>query len=185
MVLKTGNQKLFMIYINHIPNLEFYKPFIPKYQLIFKNIVKSEEEELLAIQDAFFRSAMFAMASKNDVKLILKRISRIFGISEDSDILVILNYIQHFSITSTMIKEALLETDNPIKNKVMSTMESLAIIYKNEGIIEGIEQGVKQPIINMYKKGFDIQMIIEISGRDFEFVNKVIQEFVAKENLEK
>jgi len=46
------------------PFFDTFKAYLPDFEFLFKNITGTPHEELLAIQERFFRSAMIAMANR-------------------------------------------------------------------------------------------------------------------------
>lgn len=107
-------------------HFEIFKNYIPQFDFIFKNITSTNELELLTIKDAFFRSAMFAMASRNNADLIIQRISSIFGTEEEGEVFVILNYILHFTLREGIdITDNIKQLNHPLKSKAMSVMEEI------------------------------------------------------------
>lgn len=56
------------------------------------------------------------------------------------------------------------------------TMCSIVEKFTNEGIKQGVEQGHKQIILNMHKKGCDARMISDLSGISFEIINEILEQ---------
>lgn len=71
------------------------------------------------------------------------------------------------------IKYSLLERQK--KGEVV-TMCTVVEKFTNDGIQQGIQQGGKQIILNMYNKGCDVETISDLSGISLDIVKKVVQE---------
>ncbi len=164
------------LFQNH-PYFDSFKTYLPNFQFLFKNITNTPPEELLAIEERFFRSSMIAMANRFNADLLIENISIIFEEDNPERLLKIATYF--FAIIERSPKKIQDIVDNiefTTKSKIMST---LALI-KKEGREEGIEEGKYKksisPIRNMTLKKLDVPSIAEFSDTTIAFVKQVQKE---------
>ena len=62
---------------------DFFKPYLPNFEFLFQNITLIPTEKILAIEIAFFRSALLAMANRHDDDLIFQHFNLIFDLEND------------------------------------------------------------------------------------------------------
>lgn len=151
---KWEPQTLHQLFEKH-PYFDGFKHFLPSFNFLFKNITTSSEEELYQLQNAFFRSAMIAMASRSDSDLIFQRLSVIFDLEgTDIQLTILSKYAYQFMDRSKEeIKEAFENViSNNSKNKIMSTLEMLLAEGMEKGMEKGAGKGAKlEAIQNLLK----------------------------------
>ena len=64
-----------------------------------------------------------------------------------------------------------------IEKGILQGIEKGIVQGMKQGIEQGIEQGKRSIIVNMLKKGFDIEMIAELSGLSAKEVQGLCTEF--------
>ena len=125
------------------PRFDFFKPYLPNFNFLFQNITKEPIEKLVAIEVAFFRSAMIAMANRfNADNLIKQEYSFIFEIEDDDQLYTFMTYFSAIVERSPRkLKEVLEDISFTTKPKVMSTLAMLRAEGRAEGRVEGKIEG--------------------------------------------
>ncbi len=131
-------KSIFELFKEH-PYFDFFKQYLPNFSFLFQNITKEPIEKLLAIEVAFFRSAMVAMANRfNAENLIKQEYSFIFEIEDNDQLYTFMTYFSAIIERSPQkLKEVLEDISFTTKPKVMSTLTMLRAEGKIEGKIEG------------------------------------------------
>jgi len=121
------------------PNFDFFRRYLPNFDFLFQNITKEPIEKLLAIEVAFFRSAMVAMANRFSAENLIKQeYSFIFEIEDDDQLYTFMTYFSAIAERSPKKLKAVLENISfTTKPKVMSTLAMLRAEGKAEGKAEG------------------------------------------------
>ena len=115
---------------------EALEPFLPNFRFLYKDAHRLPPEELLKLDMSYFRSTLLAMALRCKPDLILEYIEVIFEGAKDSDqVLSVITYI--LGIVERLPKqflEQLENTDFATKPNVMSTLEQLLEMGREEGL---------------------------------------------------
>jgi len=188
---------------NYKPNL-FEKKFYGT-EIIFKydvyKILEQKEEELLKSNNIFalvVLATLYSIKSNNNKDLHFEFKLRL------AELLFKRNYSEKYYYELLTFIDVLLDTDvlkselfylevnkmatKQKKKEIICNLEKI-IIKKGieKGLKQGIEEGKKQGkiqgkieskkeiIVNMYKKGFDINIISEITNLSEEEINKIIK----------
>ena len=175
------------LFQNH-PYFDSFKAYLPNFQFLFKNITNTPPEELLAIEERFFRSSMIAMANRFNADLLIENISIIFEEDNPERLLKIATYF--FAIIERSPKkfqEVVENIEFTTKSKIMSTLALIKKEGREEGLEEGIEKGqYKTSIItirNLTLKKFDIPFIAEVSGNTITFVKQVQKDLKLEDKI--
>jgi hypothetical protein len=130
------------------------KPYLPDFHLLFEDAHRLPPEELLKLDLSYFRSTVLSMALRHKPDLIFEYIEVIFEGAEDSDqVLSIITYILGVAERSPKrFLEELENTEFTTKPNVMSTLEQLLEMGREEGLEKGREEGIyKKSIFNLLK----------------------------------
>ena len=109
------------------------------------SITGTPHEELLAIEERFFRNAMVAMANRYNADLLIEYISIIFDNDDQDHLKSVGTYF--FAVierSSEEIKKVVENLDLTTKNKIMNTLTLLREEGRLMGLLEGIEEGRKE-----------------------------------------
>lgn len=145
------------------------EPFLPKFDYYFTDITKVPKSQLLNIEASFFKSAMFAMASKHNLNLLKENFSVIFDIDSDDEnaLISIGHYIfAIFERQPESIEKELPKFDSKIQSNIMSTLE----ILQNRGKEEGKLEEKKAIAKRLHGQGFSILQISKMLDTDEQFV---------------
>jgi len=171
------------------PFFDIFKPYLPSFDFLFKNITGTPHEELLAIEERFFRSAMVAMANRYNADLLMEYISVIFDNDDQDHLKFVGTYF--FAIierSPAEIKKAIENLELTIKSKIMSTLTRLREEGKQEGLKVGKQLGLEEgeykkeviAIRNMTLKKVSAVDIAEFLSLSLEYVQQ-IQKVLKKE----
>jgi hypothetical protein len=132
------------------PSYEVLKPYLPDFRFLFEDAHRLPPEELLKLDLSYFRSTVLSMALRHKPDLIFEYIEVIFEGAEDSDqVLSIITYILGVAERSPKrFLEELENTEFTTKPNVMSTLEQLLEMGREEGLEKGI---YKKSIFNLLK----------------------------------
>ena len=132
------------------PGYEVLKPYLPDFRFLFEDAHRLPQEELLNLDLSYFRSTVLSMALRHKPDLIFEYIEVIFEGAEDSDqALSIITYILGVAERSPKrFLEELENTEFKTKPNVMSTLEQLLEMGREEGLEKGI---YKKSIFNLLK----------------------------------
>ncbi len=132
------------------PGYEVLKPYLPDFRFLFEDAHRLPQEELLNLDLSYFRSTVLSMALRHKPDLIFEYIEVIFEGAEDSDqVLSIITYILGVAERSPKrFLEELENTEFKTKPNVMSTLEQLLEMGREEGLEKGI---YKKSIFNLLK----------------------------------
>ena len=133
------------------PGCEVLKPYLPDFDFLFEDAHRLPPEALLKLDLSYFRSTILSMAFRHKPDLIFEYIEVIFEGAEDSDqVLSIITYILGVAERSPKrFLEELENTEFTTKPNVMSTLEQLLEMGREEGMEKGLERGREEGI---YKK---------------------------------
>ncbi len=133
------------------PGCEVLKPYLPDFDFLFEDAHRLPPEALLKLDLSYFRSTVLSMAFRHKPDLIFEYIEVIFEGAEDSDqVLSIITYILGVAERSPKrFLEELENTEFTTKPNVMSTLEQLLEMGREEGLEKGLERGREEGI---YKK---------------------------------
>jgi len=124
------------------PFFDTFKPFLPNFTFLFKNITNTPHEELMAIKERFFRSAMIAMANRYKADLLIEHISIIFEEDDQDRLKSIATYFFAIIERSTeSIKQTVDNLEFTTKSKLMSTLTLLRLEGREAGRLEGRKEG--------------------------------------------
>ncbi len=178
------------------PFFDSFETYLPNFQFLFKNISATAHEELLAIKERFFRSAMVAMSNRFKADLLIDHISIIFEEDNKERLLSIATYF--FAIVERSpkkIQEAVENLEFTTKSKIMSTLTLLREEGKEIGIeigtLLGMEKGIskgiyKKEIIairNMTIKQLEIATIAEFLAITKDHVEKIQKELLMEAKI--
>jgi len=154
------------------PFFDTFQQYLPNFDFLFKNITDTPHEELLAIEERFFRSAMIAMANRYKADLLIEYISIIFEEDDQDRLKSMATYF--FAVIERSSKGIQQVVDNlefTTKSKIMSTLTML----REEGKLEGIELGKKEGIQLGKKEGIYKRNVIIIRNMIMEkiSINKI------------
>jgi len=132
------------------PGYEVLKPYLPDFRFLFEDAYRLPPEELLKLDLSYFRSTVLSMALRHKPDLIFEYIEVIFEGAEDSDqVLSIITYILGVAERSPKrFLEELENTEFTTKPNVMSTLEQLLEMGREEGLEKGI---YKKSIFNLLR----------------------------------
>ncbi|MCI4651554.1 Rpn family recombination-promoting nuclease/putative transposase, partial [Phaeodactylibacter sp.] len=136
------------------PGCEVLKPYLPDFDFLFEDAHRLPPEVLLKLDLSYFRSTVLSMALRHKPDLIFEYIAFIFEGAEDSDqVLSIITYILGVAERSPKrFLEELENTEFTTKPNVMSTLEQLLEMGREEGLERGREEGIyKNSILNLLK----------------------------------
>ncbi|MCI4646857.1 Rpn family recombination-promoting nuclease/putative transposase [Phaeodactylibacter sp.] len=130
------------------PGYEVLKPYLPDFRFLFEDAHRLPPEELLKLDLSYFRSTVLSMALRHKPDLIFEYIEVIFEGAEDSDqVLSIITYILGVAERSPKrFLEELENTEFTTKPNVMSTLEQLLEMGREEGVEKGLQKGRKEGI---------------------------------------
>ena len=130
------------------------EPFLPDFRFLYEDAHRLPPEELLKLDLSYFRSAVLAMALRHKPDLIFEYIKVIFEGAKDNDqVLAVITYILGVAERSPkQFLEQLENTEFTTKPNVMSTLEQLLEMGREEGLEKGREEGLyKKSIFNLLK----------------------------------
>ena len=159
------------------PFFDIFKPYLPNFEFLFKNITGTPHEELLAIEERFFRSAMVAMANRYNADLLMEYISVIFD-NDDQDHLKFMGtyFFAIIERSPEEIKKAIENLEFITKSKIMSTLTML----REEGKQEGLKVGKQLGLEEGEEKGKYKKEVITIRNMTLKKVSAVdIAEFLS------
>jgi len=132
------------------PGFEAMEPFLPDFRFLFEDAHRLPPEELLKLDLSYFRSTVLSMALRHKPDLILEFIEVIFEGAKDSDqLLSVVTYILGVVERSPgQFLEQLENTEFATKPNVMSTLEQLLEMGREEGLDKGV---YKNRIFNLLK----------------------------------
>lgn len=118
------------------PGYEVLKPYLPDFDFLFEDAHRLPPEALLKLDLSYFRSTVLSMALRHKPDLIFEYIEVIFEGTEDNDqALAIITYILGVAERSPKrFLEQLKNTEFTTKPNVMSTLEQLLEMGREEGI---------------------------------------------------
>ena len=178
-------QTMSQLFENH-PFYELFKKAIPNFEFHFTDVKKIPHEQLLAIELAFFRSAMIAMANKHDSNLLFQYFSVIFDIDDRDNAITIGYYVfAWYEKLPEEVKKNIRQFAHKVQINIMSTLAAM----KQEGKVEGMEEERKKRmeekkkrlerdirvVRSMNKKGIPTSEIAEILEVEEAFVLAAIQ----------
>jgi len=137
------------------PGFEAMEPFLPDFRFLFEDAHRLPPEELLKLDLSYFRSTVLSMALRHKPDLILEFIEVIFEGAKDSDqLLSVVTYILGVVERSPkQFLEQLENTEFATKPNVMSTLEQLLEMGREEGLEKGREEGLEKGLEKgLYKK---------------------------------
>jgi len=133
------------LFENHA-GYEALEPFLPEFRFLYKDAHRLPPEELLKLDMSYFRSTVLSMALRHKPDLILEFIEVIFEGTKDSDqVLSVITYILGVVERSPkQFLEQLENTEFTTKPNVMSTLEQLLEMGREEGLEKGREEGLEK-----------------------------------------
>jgi predicted transposase/invertase (TIGR01784 family) len=138
------------------PYFNHFEPYLPNFSFLYRNIVETPIEELLALQAGFFRSAMMAMSFRHRGDLIMKNISIIFDVADKEHQRSLVTYV--LAVVERSPKRFLEELERmefTTKPNIMSTLAML----REEGRVEGRVEGRKEGRVEGEIRGKTLQAI--------------------------
>ena len=176
--------------------------FAPDFDYLFDDLSVMEDEELInKLADRFVSAALLTMkytayekeVLKENLKLIFSQIANLYKTPEGIEFVkTLLMYIFGSSnITPEEVEKSIETIDEDLKEVTMTTAQVLIKkgreIGKEEGIQQGLQQGIQQGMQKgeyrkavetakrMYKKGFDIELISEVTELSIDELKKVLK----------
>ncbi|MEW6617983.1 MAG: Rpn family recombination-promoting nuclease/putative transposase [bacterium] len=159
--------------------------YIPGFNYLLTDLSNYSDEDLR--ERVFFnvslRVAFLVMKNIYDERRLREHIEDFLQIGrmyyEEEKGLKFLEAVIRYIYNSTEIKpEEVLETVKKISEKGGEITMTTAMRLRKEGLQEGLQQGLQRLIEvakSMYKKGFKLEMIAEITGLSEEEIKKVVR----------
>ena len=169
------------LFENHA-GYEALEPFLPEFRFLYEDAHRLPPEELLKLDMSYFRSTLLAMALRYKPDLILEYIEVIFeGTKNDDQVLSVVTYI--LGVTERSPKKFLEQLENTefaTKPNVMSTLEQLLEMGREEGLKKGLDKGVyKKSIFNLLKTALRFPELSVGELADFtELPKETVQKFL-------
>jgi predicted transposase/invertase (TIGR01784 family) len=157
------------------PGYEVLKPYLPDFDFLFEDAHRLPPEALLKLDLSYFRSTVLSMALRHKPDLIFEYIEVIFEGTEDNDqALAIITYILGVAERSPKrFLEQLKNTEFTTKPNVMSTLEQLLEMGREEGIY-------KKSIFNLLKTAVHFPSLTAAKLADFtELSVEVVTTFLS------
>ena len=105
---------------------DFFKPFLPNFSFLFQNITLIPTEKILAIEIAFFRSALLAMANRNNRDLFIQHLNVIFDVEDDHQFnLIFIYFVAIMDSPPEELKQIVNKNLKTNQDKFMSSLEML------------------------------------------------------------
>ncbi|MEM6316255.1 MAG: Rpn family recombination-promoting nuclease/putative transposase [Bacteroidota bacterium] len=124
------------------PHYDFFEPFLPNFNFLFKNLTEMPPDELLKLQTGFFRSAMMSMAFRHRADLLIENISVIFDVNDKNEQEMVFHYTAAiFDRSPKKFVEKVKTIDFTNKAEVMNVLEYLKTEGRREGKVEGKIEG--------------------------------------------
>ena len=162
--------------INNLP--EKFKRFIPDFDVIFIDLGRFSDKQLLAIGNSWLSSALLTQKYSHSPAKLIEKAKMIFEtlFSEregNFTYSIFVYYMNLVNLREEKFQEIIESISQPIKKEVMSTYEMITKKYEQKGI----EKEKKEIIIKGWRKGISIELLSDISGLPTKEVRSIIEQY--------